>query len=270
MPLQAKTIGHIHTDPKLIQQTDCRTSLVIGKPVFLDIDGLYKLAYISTDDQTSNIQGLVWGFLGKDKFLLRATPGPMEYRFPLTKTYFDISGVPLNSMIPGSLGDIIWLGTSPGEYSTTKSTFIIGYKTAYGFVYQPKNICCLTDVSCFNHSQAAAHISLPAPYNNVPFAFTTATSWAWLTTMGDTTNIFLKLTNLGTGFFTISLSISCGTSFTKWESTILASSLHCGTNAPGHIAGILHVPLTRSDYGVNIASCSSVIPVPSTITITFT
>jgi hypothetical protein len=153
-----KTIGHIHTDPKLIQQTNCKNTLKIGMLVYVDpYDELYKPALSTPIEITSNVLGVVWGFVGANKFYLRTLPGPMEYRFPLTKDYFNMNGKvidelsPNNDLIPGDLGDRLWLSeTQEGRMQSTKPlggniTLMVGYKTKYGFVYQPKYICCYLD-----------------------------------------------------------------------------------------------------------------------------
>jgi hypothetical protein len=144
--------AHVHGDPKLILQENVKDSLPIGKVVYLDKDSnTYKLALSTASDvRKSWVQGLVWSYVGKDKFYLRTTPGPMGYRFPLTKGYFlDDLKTPDPNVIPGEFGDILWLSES-GEGGLQNSrpvnsnpNLIIGYKTNYGFLYQPKFIeCC--------------------------------------------------------------------------------------------------------------------------------
>lgn len=150
-----KTIGHIHTDPKLIIQPNCKSILSIGMLVYLNPNNELYLPAISTDEEiTSNVQGIIWNFVGDDKFLLKILPGPMEYRFPLPKEFFNISGntiTPNITYIPGNYGDRLWLSeTKPGRMQSNKPTFpniplIVGYKTPYGFLYQPKYICCSDD-----------------------------------------------------------------------------------------------------------------------------
>lgn len=156
---KGKSKGHIHNDPKLIQQSDKFSDLPIGKFVYLDKDSKsYKLALSTTDQRKSWVQGLVWSHIGDptdkskfSKFYLRVAPGPMSYRFPLTKDYFNTDGSVNNTVIPGQFGDILWLSeTDPGGMQTNKpiSThlrLIIGYKTNYGFLYQPKYIECCGD-----------------------------------------------------------------------------------------------------------------------------
>lgn len=150
-----KNSGHIHTDPKLILQANCTTELKPGQPVYYD-EQLQK--YLPAISERSNvkksfIQGIVWGFIGTDKFYLRVQPGPMEYRMPLTAEYFTAlkpSVIVNNSLIPGDYGSPLWLSESvPGGLSAdpplTGPKVIIGYKTDYGFIYRPKSIVCCSD-----------------------------------------------------------------------------------------------------------------------------
>lgn len=151
-----KTKNHFHTDPKLIEQTNVSNDLLIGQLVYLDEDGLYKPA-IATDRLKSNIQGIVWSFIGKNQFYLSMEPKPLFYRFPFIPNWFsnDFDGLnenaPLYSQIPAPLGHKVYLSESiPGGMSATppsdiKLTVIVGYRTEYGLLYRPEPFCCGID-----------------------------------------------------------------------------------------------------------------------------
>ncbi len=137
-----KSISHFHLDPKLIQQTDAKTTLDIGKFVYLDTDGIYKLAISNGTEIQANVQGYVWSFVGNDAFYLKSGFGPLEYRFPL----------PGDFSIPGNVGDELYLSASSyGDMQTTTPSaygFIVGYKTDYGMLYRPDPLfCCTVSVS---------------------------------------------------------------------------------------------------------------------------
>jgi len=148
-----KTVGHSHTDPRLIQQNGCTSTLSIGQVVYLDADGIYKPARSSAIDE-SNIQGIVWSFVGNNQFYLKTSIGPLRYRFPYTKNFFNTTGLgkvdeysPLNTKFPGNIGGKLYLSeTIPGELQSEEPTYlpvIVGYKTSYGMIYRPDiNTCC--------------------------------------------------------------------------------------------------------------------------------
>jgi hypothetical protein len=150
------TISHFHTDPKLISQIGCKFSLKVGQFVYLDHDGIYKLALSSATEIESNVQGYVWSFLDNDNFYLKIGIGPAFYRFPLESDFFDtdingnvIENQVKNLKVPGNLGDRIWLSeTVPGEIQSFRPSsypVCLGFKTAYGFMYRPDVIfCCVS------------------------------------------------------------------------------------------------------------------------------
>jgi hypothetical protein len=103
-----KTIGHIHTDPKLIYQSGAGSTLKVGQVVYQDCDGVYRPALACPDK--SDVCGIVWDIEGENQFYLKQSDSPMMYRFPLTKDYFttDINGKVLDNSpnplkIPGRL-----------------------------------------------------------------------------------------------------------------------------------------------------------------------
>ncbi len=149
-----KTISHFHTDPIFIEQIGAGSSLIAGQFVYLDTDNFYKPA-IALTEKESNVQGYVWSFVGSDAFYLKTDNGPMRYRFPFTRDFFnnDINGrideySPNILKIPGSLGEKLYLSeTEAGSVQTTQTSLykvIIGYKTDYGIMYnlKHKEPCC--------------------------------------------------------------------------------------------------------------------------------
>jgi hypothetical protein len=150
------TVSHFHTDPKLISQVGCKFSLKVGRFIYLDADGIYKLALSSASEIESNIQGYVWSFLDNDNFYLKSGIGPASYRFPLEPDFFDtdINGHVIENqvnalMVPGALGDRIWLSeTVPGAIQSDRPSSYpvsLGFKTEYGFMYRPDVIfCCVS------------------------------------------------------------------------------------------------------------------------------
>ena len=142
-----KNLNHYHTDPKLIHQINCKNTLHLGSIVYLDTDYNYKLAYSDSNSDnmtTSLVQGVVYGFKGNDYFYLKINPGPMEYKYPLDKKFFNYDGTPSDLYIPGNIGSTLWLSEYiPGKLQSVQPTnnpVIIGYKTDYGFLYRPKII----------------------------------------------------------------------------------------------------------------------------------
>lgn len=145
------TVNHYHGDPKLIEQDGCQASLLIGDFVYLDSDGIYKKA-IANSRKSSNVQGIVWSFVGDNKFYLKHNHGHMFYRHPLPKYWFnlDIDGnvdekSPLYSYIPSLLGNPLYLSDiTPGRMTTNPPStyiFMLGYRTEYGFYYKPEPQC---------------------------------------------------------------------------------------------------------------------------------
>lgn len=157
--MRDKTIGHMHTDPILIEQIGARSTLQVGQVVFVDSDGIYKPA-MAVEDKQRDIEGVVWSFVGNDAFLLRVSPGPMQFRLPLTRDFFNqdgngriIENSPNDAKIPGTLGQKLYLSaTVPGGLQATRPTshaLIVGYKTDYGFMYRPDLVeCCDPVVDC--------------------------------------------------------------------------------------------------------------------------
>ena len=131
MPASArdKSISHFHVDPKLIKQIGASSTLSIGQLVYLDTDGLYKPA-LAVSEQMSNIQGIVWSFVGADSFYLKSEPSQLSYRLPFTKDYFNtfpngkVNPVSINNTkIPGDLGAKVYLSeTVPGGLQSTPAT----------------------------------------------------------------------------------------------------------------------------------------------------
>ena len=156
--LKNKTVGHYHSDPVLIYQNNAKYDLKIGCPVYLDYTtNAYKLAS-ANQIISANVIGVVWKFIGNNKFYLKMNSGPMKYKLPLGIDYFNkdefgtvIENSPNNLLIPGNYGTTLWLSDSvPGGLQTTRplfNTVIIGYKTEYGYLYRPKIIRCLETIA---------------------------------------------------------------------------------------------------------------------------
>ena len=157
-----KTIGHIHTDPRIIYQPDAKETLEIGMVVYLDCDGVFKPALAVPEK--SDVAGVIWSFEDVHHFYLHQGDGPMLYRFPLTPDYFskDSDGrvrenAPDITLIPGNLGDPLYLSPdNPGRLTHVKPTGInecevqVGIKMAYGFLYQPSTPnCCNNKIDAF-------------------------------------------------------------------------------------------------------------------------
>lgn len=151
--IKNSSIKHIHEDPLLIEQANCKSILSVGQFVYQNSNGIYNPALATSNQAIGWVQGVVWSFIDENSFYLKTTPGPFEYRHPLTKDFF-INGIVNEEKIPGSYGDILWLSeTSPGNMQNTvpapgNMRMLLGYKTIYGFLYQPKYItCCIDDAS---------------------------------------------------------------------------------------------------------------------------
>jgi len=86
--LKDKTINHFHLDKKFIKQLNL-DGFAPGKMVYLDTDGIYKLAYVSDDLITSCIQGVIWEVIDESGFYLNCEFCELRYRFPLTGEYFN-------------------------------------------------------------------------------------------------------------------------------------------------------------------------------------
>jgi hypothetical protein len=153
-----KTIGHIHTDPRIIYQVDAQESLEVGQLVYLDCDGIFKPALAVPGK--SQVAGVVWSFEGPHHFYLHQGDGPMLYRFPLTPEFFttDSNGrvqedSPEPTKIPGKLGQELYLSdTVPGGITHVAPTgldvckVIVGKKMAYGFLYHTEPPECCQDI----------------------------------------------------------------------------------------------------------------------------
>ena len=139
-----KNTNHFHLETKFIEQAEL-TGFSTGKFVYLDVYGTYKLAYPSTDVITSCVQGVIWEIIGDIGFYLNTSFGPLKYRFPYGPEYFNkVDGVVVedsvnDTLIPGILGEKLWLSTDGGVKST-RSTILLGYKTTYGMIYRPEFI----------------------------------------------------------------------------------------------------------------------------------
>jgi hypothetical protein len=167
MPDLDKTKNHFHQDPKLIEQINCSTTLMIGQIVYQDHDGVYKPAQAITR-HTCNVQGVVWSFIGQNKFYLKTEPGPMYYKFPFIPDWFvkDVynhvyENAIIYKNIPGAIGEKVYLShTIPGGMMAdpfkTKTIYdyyvdvlgfnpkysvLIGYRTDYGLLYRPEPYC---------------------------------------------------------------------------------------------------------------------------------
>lgn len=151
-----KTKNHFHLDIKYIDQI---APGVPGQFVYLDNHGDYKLAIsISYDDATydtnaikSNVQGVIWSIIGDVGFFIKTSYGSLKYREPLGPEYFNknsneivIENEPNINMLPGKLGDKLWLSTTvPGNVQLEESNILLGYKTSYGMLYRPEYIFCV-------------------------------------------------------------------------------------------------------------------------------
>lgn len=156
-----KTIGHFHTDPKLIEQTNAQSELEIGQVVYQDCNGKYLPAEACANK--SIVCGVVWDFEGPNHFYLRQGDTPLMYRFPLTKDFFlvDANGrvredSPDPTKIPGDYGQFLYLSdTNPGWYSHVTPTsvgsckVILGKKQKYGWLYQPSERTCHEYVAAY-------------------------------------------------------------------------------------------------------------------------
>lgn len=156
-----KTIGHFHTDPKLIEQLNAQSELEIGQVVYQDNTGKYLPAEACVDK--SLVCGFVWDFEGPNHFYLKQGDTPLMYRFPLTKDFFllDANGKvredsPNPTKIPGNYGKNLYLSdTNPGWYTHVPPTsvgscrVIIGKKQKYGWLYQPQENFCSQYVAAY-------------------------------------------------------------------------------------------------------------------------
>ena len=170
--LKNRTVGHFHVDPILIQQTNAKEDLgnSIGRPVYLAANGKYYLAQANTEE-SANVVGVIWSFLGPHKFYLKCSTGPLIYRFPLPGYFFepvflgidentntDIwsidPNIPNIEVLPGEVGDMLWLSKDiPGEFVSQRPVqgldpnppqlVILGFKTHTGYMFRPKIIECL-------------------------------------------------------------------------------------------------------------------------------
>lgn len=147
--------NHFHTEPVLIEQENCKTTLKVGQLVYVDSnDGKYKPA-LAVSLKKSTVQGMVWSFIDNNKFYLKTSPGPIQYRFPLNSTWMYnsnelvIEDVVLFNKIPTNIGKPIYLSdTVPGAMSGTRPEILnyavlIGYKTSFGlnFKVEPYIVC---------------------------------------------------------------------------------------------------------------------------------
>jgi hypothetical protein len=150
-----KTVGHIHNDPIYITQADASSELKIGQVVYLDACGKFLPAMAIVGK--SNVVGVVWSIESPHSFYLKQTPGPLMYRFPLTKEYFAMIGdkvienQPSSEKIPGDIGANLYLSAteagsitnvpaiSGGDISCTNT--LVGTKMPYGWLFDPKVSC---------------------------------------------------------------------------------------------------------------------------------
>ena len=143
-----KTINHYHTDPILINQPNCRNTLLVGQFVHIDITKNYVPSIAIPG--FSIVNGVVWDFIDDDNFYLKTESGPLLYKFPFIPNWFSHIGsaitstYPLYQYVPGSLGCKLYLsGIIPGGVSNIPPTnpafrTIIGYKTEYGILFRPE------------------------------------------------------------------------------------------------------------------------------------
>jgi hypothetical protein len=143
-----KTKNHFHIDIKYIDQIP--NGLNQGQFVYVDTTGEYKLAISSTDKSKSNVQGVVWSLL-ESGFFIKTSFGPLKYREPFGPEYYNkdengnaIELEPISSLIPGDLGDRLWLSSViPGGMQTQESNILLGYKTNFGMIYRPEFVWCI-------------------------------------------------------------------------------------------------------------------------------
>ena len=163
-----KTISHYHTDPKIINQPGIGTYKP-GQLMYLDVDGIYKLA-VAWSHQESQVAGMVWEIFGNDKISLRVEPTPVFYEHPLGPEWFskDIEGrviltPPLEDKIPGEFGDRLWLSDKyPGDMQLEEPNpfkTIIGYKTKDGLIFRPERLFCCPDEVYEPISSSSAFLS---------------------------------------------------------------------------------------------------------------
>ena len=145
-----KTKNHFHIDIKFINQDN--HSMVPGDFVYVNNSGIYNLAISSIlpdDNITSNVQGVIWSIL-EHGFFIKTSFGPLKYREPFGPEFFNkdtngnvLENSPKNELLPGDLGDKLWLSqTFPGKLQTTESNILIGYKSNFGMIYRPEFVWC--------------------------------------------------------------------------------------------------------------------------------
>lgn len=152
---RSKKTAEVSIDPKLIYQPDSSVDLEIGLIVYQSDDGRYLP--ITPDiiaNTAKSFAGIVYSFEGPNYFYLKQSPGPLMYRYPLTKEYFNLDSngrvleeEPNPALIPGEFGDILYLSNSePGKLageSGDASGIIVGVKQRYGWLYQPEQKGCV-------------------------------------------------------------------------------------------------------------------------------
>lgn len=143
-----KTKNHFHIDIKYIDQDPM--GMIPGQFVYVDNDGIYKLAIMSDEKISSNVQGVVWSLL-KNGFYIKTSFGSLKYREPFGPLFFNknndgetLEFEPNNDLIPGDLGDKLWLsGVVAGAVQSSENGVLIGYKTNFGMIYRPEFVWCI-------------------------------------------------------------------------------------------------------------------------------
>jgi len=252
-----KTVSHLHTDPKLITQIGCQSTLKVGQFVYLDTDDLYKPGLSGSSKQKTFIHGYVWSFIDEDHFYLRMSVGPVKYRFPFGPEFFLTNGdgtvdeYNVNPFkIPGNIGDRLWLSeTEPGGVQIFKPKvwpLAVGFKTEFGLYYRPDTIfCCNIEPTSSISSMSSSLSSLISSESSFFSSLTSssespsqssslsiASSSQFSSNFSSSSNSSEEIKHC---YYLYTSSYDCNTS--DWTSPILVQII-CSVTGPGEPLGV--------------------------------